>query len=375
MITDDRRRWRENLQAEVDGVALYRALAEMEHDPTLADVYVRMAETEGRHADYWRKQLVRAGNAHLPETPGWRTRTLIWLGKRFGPQLILPTIVGREQADSQKYRGHPEAVAVGMNADESMHARLFGAIGERTPGGLAGGTVAQIEGRHRASGGNALRAAVLGANDGLVSNMSLVMGVAGANLAGRSILITGLAGLLAGSISMALGEWLSVQSARELYTHQIATERDELRAHPEEEAQELALIYQAKGLPAEQAAALARRLIEDEQAALDTLAREELGIDPAELGGSAWTAALTSFALFSVGAIIPVIPYILGGGQSAAIASIVLSLLGLFVLGAGITVITGTNAFRSGLRMVLFGAGAAAVTFFVGRLLNVSMSG
>jgi vacuolar iron transporter family protein len=277
--------------------------------------------------------------------------------------------------DSAKYRAHPDAVAVGMNADESMHARLFRAIGERSPTGLAGGTVAQIEGRHRASGGNALRAAVLGANDGLVSNMSLVMGVAGADLAGRAILITGLAGLLAGSISMALGEWLSVQSARELYTHQIATEREELRAHPEEEAEELALIYRAKGLPPEQAEALARRLIEDEQAALDTLAREELGIDPAELGGSAWTAALTSFVLFSVGAIIPVIPYMLGGGPNAAIASIVLSLLGLFVLGAGITVITGTNAFRSGIRMVLFGAGAAAVTFLVGRLLNVSMAG
>jgi vacuolar iron transporter family protein len=375
MNGDDVRRWRENLQAEVDGVALYRALARMEHDTTLAEVYTRMAETEARHADYWRKRLTDAGVVDLPASPGWRTRTLIRLGRRFGAQLILPTIVGREQVDSAKYRAHPDAVAVGMNADESMHARLFRAIGERSPTGLAGGTVAQIEGRHRASGGNALRAAVLGANDGLVSNMSLVMGVAGADLAGRAILITGLAGLLAGSISMALGEWLSVQSARELYTHQIATEREELRAHPEEEAEELALIYRAKGLPPEQAEALARRLIEDEQAALDTLAREELGIDPAELGGSAWTAALTSFVLFSVGAIIPVIPYMLGGGPNAAIASIVLSLLGLFVLGAGITVITGTNAFRSGIRMVLFGAGAAAVTFLVGRLLNVSMAG
>ena len=152
-----------------------------------------------------------------------------------------------------------------------------------------------------AAAGNALRAAVLGANDGLVSNASLVMGVAGAELAGRSILITGLAGLLAGSLSMALGEWLSVQSARELFAHQIGIEREELLAAPEEEAEELALIYQAKGLPAEQARELGQRLVQDQQTALDTLAREELGIDPAELGGSAWVAAITSFLLFSAG--------------------------------------------------------------------------
>lgn len=368
-------RFREHLQSEIDGAAMYRALAAMERDETLSQVYARMAETEERHADFWRQKLVAAGETGLSTAPGWRTRTLIWLGRRFGSGLVLPTIVDRERVDSTTYRGHQEAAAAGMAADEAMHARLFRAVSERSPFGLAGPSVAQLEGRHRAGGGNALRAAVLGANDGLVSNMSLVMGVAGADLAGRSILITGLAGLLAGSISMALGEWLSVQSARELYTHQIDVEREELRTFPDEEAQELALIYQAKGVPRDQAEALAKRLIADEQVALDTLAREELGIDPEELGGSAWTAALASFALFSVGAIIPVIPYFGGEGQRAAVASIGLSLLGLFVLGAGITVITGTNAFRSGARMVLFGIGAAAVTFLVGRLLNVSMGG
>ncbi|MFN8593396.1 MAG: VIT1/CCC1 transporter family protein [Thermomicrobiales bacterium] len=369
------RQMRDSLQAEIDGVAMYRALAAMEEEPALAQVYERMAETEARHAEYWRKQLTASGQTNLPTNPGWRTNVLIALGHRFGPQFILPTIVGREQVDSKKYLAHPEPAATGMSADESMHARLFRAISSPTGAGLRGPAVAQLEGRHRAGGGNALRAAVLGANDGLVSNMSLVMGVAGADLAGRSILITGLAGLLAGSLSMALGEWLSVQSARELYSHQIGIERKELQVHPEEEAQELALIYQAKGLSAEQATELGRKIVENEQTALDTLAREELGIDPEELGGSAWTAALTSFVLFSIGAIIPVIPYIITEGQRAAIASIVMSLIGLFILGAGITVITGMNAFRSGIRMVLFGLGAAAVTFVVGRLLNVSMSG
>jgi VIT1/CCC1 family predicted Fe2+/Mn2+ transporter len=176
---------------------------------------------------------------------------------------------------------------------------------------MTGGTLAQLEGRHRAAGGNALRAAVLGANDGLVSNVSLVMGVAGADIGGRNILLTGLAGLLAGSLSMAMGEWLSVQSARELYAHQIDIERSELEAFPEEEVEELVLIYRAKGIADEQARELAHHLVNDQSIALDTLAREELSIDPAELGGSAWIAATTSFVLFAIGAIIPVFPYFL----------------------------------------------------------------
>lgn len=164
------------------------------------------------------------------------------------------------------------------------------------------------------------------------------MGVAGAELAGQSILITGLAGLLAGSLSMALGEWLSVQSARELYEHQIGIEREELLAAPEEEAEELALIYHAKGLPVDQERAMGQRLVQDQQAALDTLAREELGIDPAELGGSAWVAAITSFLLFSAGAILPVAPYFFVAGTSALVASVTLSVIGLFLIGAAIGV-------------------------------------
>ena len=238
---------RDNLQAEIDGASLYRALAQIEDGGELATVYIRMAEAEERHAEIWRAKLREAGVTDLPTQPGWRTRTLIALAHRFGPGLILPTIVQQEQADSAKYDLQEEAREVGMGADERSHARLFRAISEYTPG-LQGGSIARLEGRHRAGGGNALRAAVLGANDGLVSNASLVMGVAGAELSGQAILITGLAGLMAGSLSMALGEWLSVQSARELFEHQIGIEREELLAAPEEEAEELALIYQAKGL-------------------------------------------------------------------------------------------------------------------------------
>ena len=374
MATPDRDRYLGNLQAEIDGAALYRALAELEAGSGLAPVYTRMAETEERHAELWRTKLRELGVTDLPARPGWRTRTLKLLARQFGSALILPTVIQQEQADSAKYNQQDEARELGLGAEERSHALAFRAIGEQT-GGLQGGSIARFEGRHRAGGGNALRAAVLGANDGLVSNASLVMGVAGAELAGRSILVTGLAGLMAGALSMALGEWLSVQSARELYTHQIGIERDELEASPQEEAEELALIYQSKGLPPEQARAMAERLMADPTTALDTLAREELGIDPEELGGSAWVAAGTSFVLFALGAIIPVAPYFFVEGLTAVMASIILSMIGLFGIGAAITVITGRNALVSGLRQVLFGVAAAAITFGVGRLVGTSLGG
>ncbi len=224
-------------------------------------------------------------------------------------------------------------------------------------------------------GGNALRAAVLGANDGLVSNLSLVMGVAGADLAAQSILVTGLAGLLAGAFSMALGEWLSVNTAREAAQRQIATEAAELEQAPEEEEQELALIYEAKGLPEDLSRSLAKELIGNKKTALDTLVREELGIDPDELGGSAWTAAGTSFALFAVGAIFPVAPYFTLVGLPAVIASLAASGVALFAIGAGTVLFTGRGFWFSGLRQLAVGLAAAGVTFGVGRLIGVAVAG
>jgi VIT1/CCC1 family predicted Fe2+/Mn2+ transporter len=246
-----------------------------------------------------------------------------------------------------------------MAAEEGAHGRVLQALAGTPGAGAEGSTIARLEGRHRGVGGNALRAAVLGANDGLVSNLSLVMGVVGADLSGRSILITGLAGLLAGAGSMAMGEWLSVQSSRELYQRQIDVEREEIAAIPEEEAAELALIYQAKGLPEEQAKTLAARLISDEQIALDTMTREELGIDPEELGGSAWEAAAFSFVLFAIGAVVPVTPFFFLSGAPAILASLGISALALFLIGAGITLLTGRNVLASGTRQLLIGLGAA----------------
>jgi VIT1/CCC1 family predicted Fe2+/Mn2+ transporter len=372
MPTDaDIMRYQANLQDERDSSTLYRALASAEKDPHLAEIYRRLAGVEERHAGRWEEYLRENGQPISPYRPGWRIRMLVFLAGRFGAATVLPMVTSMEANASHTYDLQPEAQALGMPAEERSHARVFGYLRGVTRGGIAGSTLAQLEGRHRnTGGGNALRAAVLGASDGLTSNMSLVMGVAGADLSGHTIFLTGIAGLFAGALSMAIGEWLSVQSARELYAHQIDVERAELRDVPEEEREELTLIYQAKGLAENEAQDLATRLLSDESTALDTLAREELGINPGELGGSAWQAAITSFLLFAAGAIIPAAPFAFGGGLAIVAISLALSVVGLFIIGAGITLTTGVPLLKAGGRQVLFGLMAAAITFGLGRLVG-----
>jgi VIT1/CCC1 family predicted Fe2+/Mn2+ transporter len=361
-----------SLNDELNSAYLYDALAQAEKDTRLAAVYRRMADVERKHAGVWTERLRAAGIAIPAHAPGWRTRALALAARWFGPGAVLPTLAGLEQQDTRKYAHLPDGAR--MAADEQSHGRLL-QVAAALPGGLAGGALAQLEGRHRAAGGNALRAAVLGANDGLVSNLSLVMGVAGAELNNTAILITGLAGLLAGAFSMALGEWLSVQSSRELYQHQIGLEKAEIASAPEEEREELALIYEARGLPRDEARRLAASALADPANALETLVREELNVDPAELGGSAWEAALTSFVLFALGAVLPVLPFTFSSGPTAVTASLVFSGLGLFVIGAGITLFTGRSVLFSGTRQVLFGLAAAAATFGIGRLIGVNLGG
>lgn len=364
-----------NLRDEVDSAALYRTLSEVEESPELGRVYARLAEVEEEHAAFWEEKLRDTGEEVPPRRVGWRSRTLAVLARRFGPQFVVPTVSSMEQADGHAYAGHQEARSTPLPSQERSHARLLRTIAGPVSGGLEGRAIARLEGRHRATSGNALRAAVLGANDGLLSNFSLVMGVAGAALSAQSILITGLAGLLAGAGSMAMGEWISVQSSRELYGRQISIEAEELRTIPDEEEEELALIYQAKGVPEEQARRMASRMISDEKTALDTLAREELGIDPEELGGSAWTAAFTSFVLFAIGAIVPVLPFVLFSGIGAVALSVVLSTLALFGIGALITLMTGRSVLYSGMRQVIVGLAAAALTYGVGSLIGSAVIG
>ncbi len=370
--SSDISRYKENWQREIDGITLYNKLADLEKNPQMAEVYRKLAQSEEKHAAYWSNKLKEAGIEVSASHPTWRTRTLSWLADRFGVAFILPTVTSHERMDSQAYDNQPESEALAMSADEKTHARLLTAASAGTMG-VSGSMVAQLEGRHRAGGGNALRAAVLGANDGLVSILSLVMGVAGANLASKDVLIAGLAGLLAGAGSMAMGEWLSVQSSRELYTKQISIEKEELETNPEEEKEELNLIYQSKGLPEDQASRLAQQIIINKNSALDTLAREELGIDPKELGGSAVEAAVTSFFLFAVGAFFPLIPYVFLTGNLAMYVSLGLSAVGLFLIGSAITLFTGKNVLYSGTRQVLIGMAAAGLTYGVGKLVGVSV--
>ena len=268
---NDTARYQANLQGEIDSASLYRALAEAESDSKTSNIFRKLAAVEDVHAEFWRKNLKRIGSQIPTLRTGWRTRALGWLARRFGSDFVLPAINVLEQADSATYDKQPEAIERGLPAVERSHARVLDALAGKS-GGLEGSSIARLEGRHRAMGGNALRAAVLGANDGLVSNLSLVMGVTGAATAQHIVLLTGLAGLVAGACSMAMGESVSVNSARELYgAHQVAGEAEELKQMPDEEREELVLIYQAKGIGESEAQALAARLMANKDTALDTL--------------------------------------------------------------------------------------------------------
>jgi vacuolar iron transporter family protein len=251
-----------------------------------------------------------------------------------------------------------------------MHGKVVAAM---RGGDSAGGRIAASEGRHRAGIGGTLRAAVFGVNDGLVSNFSLVMGVAGGTSNKSIVLLAGVAGLVAGAFSMASGEWVSVRSQRELYENELRIEEQELSAFPEEEREELELIYQAKGIDPEEAKALVDNIMQRPDVALDTLAREELGFDPGTLA-SPWVAAGSSFAAFAAGAFLPVVPFFFGSGVAAAVTSALLSVLALFGVGAAISVFTGRHAGRSGLRMAAIGAVVATATFLVGKVVGVSVN-
>jgi len=374
MKNDQVDRYRSYLAEERNAVFLYEALSRAEPNPDLAEVYRRLAETEGKHASLWETKLVEAGMRVPAFRPSMRTRFSAGLAKRYGAQAVASALAKTERSAASAYDGEAAAEEAGLPSDERSHARVFSLLAGASKG-LAGGDVARFEGRHRA-GGNALRAGTLGANDGLLSVYSLVMGVAGAGVGSRQILVTGAAGLLAGALSMALGEWISVQSSRELYEHQVDIERQEFDENPEEEMEELALIYRAKGFDEEKARETARSIISGGgESALDTLVREELAIDQKELGGSAWAAAVTSFGLFTVGALFPVVPYIFFQGAAGIAVSSAASAVGLFAIGAIGTVMTGKNPLVQGLRQILIGLAAAACTFGVGHLIGVGLAG
>jgi VIT1/CCC1 family predicted Fe2+/Mn2+ transporter len=366
-------RYRRNFHDEIDSAAQYRAMADGERDERTAGIYRELAAMEEKHASFWEDRL-RKANAQVPvRAPSWRARVLCFVAQRFGAGAVLPTVATREYRDRDAYEAQPETMGTKMVAQEWSHARVLRSILMARAPGAPGEEVARVEGRHRRVGGNALRAAVLGANDGLCSNLALIMGVAGAAPTGRAVLLAGAAGLVAGAFSMAFGEWISVTSTRELAEREVGVEREELEHEPEEEREELELIYQARGFPKDEAKEQSERLIKDPKNALDVLTREELGLDPSELGGSPWTAAITSCFLFASGAAFPLIPFVIARGEVALVASVGVSATVLFVIGAAISVITGRSALWSGTRQLVIGLAAAGVTYGIGRALGVAV--
>ncbi len=323
---------------------LYQRIAAAEPDATLRQAFVDLARSADRQAGIWADTAHRQGiipPAHY--TPDTRTRLVAQLIRLMGPRALIGVLAAMKVRGMSLYR-HP-------------------GHGLTRPGTL--------EAQHRAPGSGNLRAAVFGINDGLVSNAALILGIAGAGVAPEMVLLAGLAGLLAGAGSMAAGEYISVRSQREFYEYQIGLEAEELELYPQEEAAELALIYEAKGIPRDEAIALATRLIADPEQALDTLAREELGLNPAELG-SPWGAALSSFAAFSVGAAMPLLPWMLTDTAQLPI-SLAVSGAALFVIGATISLFTGRGALFGGLRMLAIGSAAGGLTWLVGRMLGVTL--
>ena len=372
-----------NLKLERDAVQLYDELAEIEPDPVRAEAFHAIASGERRHAFVWASRVENCGEVVPPmEPPRWRVRVVLAIARLFGTKSVSGMVKALEGDELALYEGldGPEMEAIA--ADEREHAAIWKRLDMGMPGvepsspeaAAAAEIALRDESWHRAAGNSGtLRAAVFGVNDGLVSNLALIMGFAGAATDNEVIVLAGVAGLLAGAFSMAAGEYISMQSQKELFERQIELEREELRFMPEQEREELAALYRTKGLSEEEAEMVSTRLMQDPEAALDTKIREELGLDPDELG-SPWGAAGWSFAAFAVGAFIPLLPFLLLSGTPAIAISASLALVSLFIVGALVSLLTGRSLLYSGLRQCAIGGGTALVTFIVGSIIGVSVA-
>lgn len=361
--------WLQNLVDELDGALLYEGLAAAERDPGRADKFRELAAAERRHAAVWAKKLAGAGVALPSERRSSRTRLLLWLARRLGTAAVLPIVVETEAGDADRYtRQGGDATA--MAQEEVAHRDVL--VGMEKGAQDARSLIAQRERWHHMGRGGGIRAAIFGMNDGIVSNLSLVLGVAGAGVDAHGLIVTGLAGLLAGACSMAVGEYTSVASQRDLLMRQIGIERREIEEAPEEEEAELVLILERKGLTTEDAVRAAADIFKSPEAALDTLVREELGLDPADLG-SPLVAAVSSFLMFTVGALIPLIPLFIGAGRLAPLISAIVVAVVLAGVGALIGTLSGSSPWRAAGRMVGLAALAAGVTWGIGNVVGATV--
>lgn len=361
-----------NIQTEIDASYLYKQLSIVEKDVNVAQVFAQMSDIELSHAVAFAKKF-NLNVDQLPN-PSSRAKILNKIGEIIGYDYVLGVLLDTEKSISSAVQHARKSTASSSSISDTAHVTILKNILNNHKH-ISSDNLVRFEKKHRSVGGNALRAAVLGGNDGLVSNFSLVMGIAGATSGQSEVLLAGLAGLLAGALSMALGEWISVKSSQELYENQMDLEMEELETNPEGEEKELTLIYMTKGIPEAQAIQMAKEIMLDKGQAHEILVREELGINIDEMKGSAMEAAVTSFILFAIGAILPVIPFFFIGGMMAIFLSATLSAIGLFIIGAAITLFTGKNVFFSGLRQVAFGLFAAAITFGIGHFIGVSIAG
>jgi VIT1/CCC1 family predicted Fe2+/Mn2+ transporter len=358
----------DSVRTEVDAAYLYRNVAAAQKDAHLKEIYGELASIEEEHAKAAFRSIVADGYEGAFPKPSIRARILNKLGKWFGYQLVIGVMIdiegGMAKATSAS---HPNE---SVNSEE-LHREIL-----RSSRGIEKkrASLTRAERWHGGIGDNALRAAVLGANDGLVSNLSLVMGVAGASANNETILLAGVAGLLAGSLSMAMGEWISVKSSQELIERQIELELEEIEHHPELEQKELELIYKAKGIPPSVAARMAENVMKDPEKAGEVMVREELNVDINETKGKAWEAAIASFLLFAIGAVIPLVPFMFGLETRFMVIALISSTLGLFLLGASTTLFTGKSIWFAGFRQVIFGLGAAAITFGIGKIIGIALA-
>jgi vacuolar iron transporter family protein len=366
------RRWLDLLASEREAAALYDRLAAAATGER-SEILRELASVERRHAAHWEERLRSAAvEVPAPSPPRLRTRLLAGTARRVSLDAVLPLIERAEKSDAGVYDADPDAAA-GMAADERSHARALAAMraGGRAPGAMdPRERISHRERWHRGDRSGALRAGIFGVSDGLVSNTALVMGFAGSGASHSTVLLAGVAGLIAGSFSMAAGEYVSMAGQREMFEREIALERAELEEKPEEELEELVLIYRAKGLPTAQAREIAQRIMSDREVALDTLAREELGLDPDELG-SPWSAAFSSLVAFAIGALVVVLPYLITGGRGAFVAAVLLALAAMATVGASIGVLNGRSPMHSAVRQVVVGVLAAGVTYGVGTLIGI----
>ena len=361
------KQYRHYLDTELDAAAIYSVLAKADSDKTRAEVFEKLVEAEMRHARRWAEKLGIDPVGLKPHGPALKILLIRLVVRLFGTGRIVPILLRTEANEISAYAADPEARD--LVPEERQHARILKGMGG--PPHLTDAPRPPQASVLGSSGG--VRAAVLGVNDGLVSNFSLVMGVAGGTDNNPDfILLAGVAGLLAGAFSMAAGEYVSMRSQRDIYENDIRKEEIELSEWPEEEEEELALIYQAKGLSPQESQRIARQLMADPAVALDTMAREELGLDPAQLG-SPWGASASSFVAFVAGASVPILPYVFSEGDLSLTLSAALSAVALASVGGLIGLLSGKNVGWGALRMLLAGSAAAAVTFGVGSLINVSI--